>query len=149
MQEPIQSLEEVQLIEDIQPDLETNAQDLESLLKRTSLDTPTKEFSKEVRTSSLNDHTPSTLRRIFRLSSQYPPKNIINDPNKGTQTRSSLKNLCAFSTFASLVEPMDVKEAIKEPKWIISMQSELNEFEKNKEWDLVGKPKDRTIIGTR
>ena len=29
------------------------------------------------------------------------------------------------------------------------MQSELNEFERNKVWDLVDRPQDRTIIGTR
>ena len=29
------------------------------------------------------------------------------------------------------------------------MQSELNEFERNKVWDLVERPLDRTIIGTR
>ena len=41
------------------------------------------------------------------------------------------------------------KEAIKEPKWIFAMQSELNEFERNKVWDLVERPQDRIIIGTR
>ena len=29
------------------------------------------------------------------------------------------------------------------------MQSKLNEFERNKVWDLVERPQDRTIIGTR
>ena len=29
------------------------------------------------------------------------------------------------------------------------MQNELNEFERNKVWDLVERPPDRTIIGTR
>ena len=85
-------------------------------LERPPVRTPTKEFSKEVETSSLNDHTPSIIRRRFRLSSQRPPKNIIGDPNKDTQTKSSLKTLCAFSAFFSLVEPKDVKEAIKEPE---------------------------------
>ena len=42
-----------------------------------------------------------------------------------------------------------MKEAIQEPKWIIAMQSELNEFERNKVWDLVERPPDRTITGTR
>ena len=47
------------------------------------------------------------------------------------KTQSSLKNLCAFSAFVSLVEPKDIKEAIKEPKWIIAMQVQLNKFERN------------------
>ena len=88
---------QVERIEDSQPDLETNAQDLVRPPERTDFDTPTKDSSKEVETSSLNDCTPSILRRRFRLSSQHHPKNIISDPNKGAQTQSSIKNLCDVS----------------------------------------------------
>ena len=59
------------------------------------------------------------------------------------------ENLCAFFAFVSLVKPKDIKEAIIEPEWIIAMQSELNEFKWNKIWDLVERPLDHTIIGTR
>ena len=54
--------------------------------ERTDLNTPTKDSSKEVGMKSVNNHTPSILRRSFRLSSQHPPKNIMSDPNTGTQT---------------------------------------------------------------
>ena len=57
---------------------------------------------------------------------------MISNPTKGIQTRYSLKNFCAFSAFSSLVEPKDVKESIKESEWIIAMQSDLNEFDRNK-----------------
>ena len=106
MQDLIQSLDEVEekqveRNEDSQHVLETQPKDLETALERTDLSSPIKDSSKEVGTSSLDDYTPSILRRRFRLSSQHPPKNIISDPNKGSQTRSSLKNLCAFSAFVS------------------------------------------------
>ena len=63
MQDAVQSLDEVEerqvkCIEDSQPDLETQSQDLETALKRTDLDTPIRDSSKEVGTSSLNDCTP-------------------------------------------------------------------------------------------
>ena len=103
MHDPIQSLDEVERIEDSQPDLETQPQELEIAPERTDLSTPIKDSLKEVGTISLNDYKPSILRRRFGLSSQHPPKNIISNPNKGTQTRSSLKNLCAFSVVVSLV----------------------------------------------
>ena len=83
------------------------------------------------------------------MSSQHHPENIISDPNKGTQTRSYFKHLCAFSAFVSLIEPKDIKEAIKGPDWIITIHSELNEFERNKVWDLVERPLDGTIMETR
>ena len=120
MQEPIQSLEDVEdkrveHIEASQLDPVTDAQDLKRQLQRIVFDTPSKEYSKEVATSFLNDSTPSILRRRFKLSSQHPPKNVISDPTKGTQTRFSLKNLCAFSAFFSLIELKDVNKAINEP----------------------------------
>ena len=93
---------------DSQPDVETNVQNLERQPERIVF-TPTRDSSKEVPMSSVNDHTSSILRRRFRLSSQHHPENIISDLTKGTQTRSSLKNLCALSAFVSLVEPMDIK----------------------------------------
>ena len=119
MQEPIKSLEDV---EDKKVELIEDSQ----------LESPTKGISKQVPTSSLNNYTPSILRRRLRLSSQHPPEYIISDPTKGIQSRSSFKNICAFSTFVSLVEWKDVKEAKKKPIWIIVMQSELNEFERKK-----------------
>ena len=77
MQDPIQSLDEVEekqveRIEDSQLDLETQPQDLETAPEHTDLNTLIKVSSKEVGTSSLNDYTPSILRRRFRLSSQHP-----------------------------------------------------------------------------
>lgn len=35
------------------------------------------------------------------------------------------------------IEPSKVKDALYDDKWIIVMQEELNQFEKNKVWDLV------------
>ena len=105
--------------------------------ERTALDTSIRNPSMEVGTSSLNDYTLCILRRRLRMSSQHPLENIINDPNKGMRIRSSLKNLCAFSACVSLIEPKNVKEVLQEPEWIIAMQNELNEFERNKVSDLV------------
>ena len=71
---------QVERIEDSQPNLETNAQDLENLFSVLILILH-KDCSKDVGTSSLHDHKPSMLRRRFRLSSQHPSVNIISDPN--------------------------------------------------------------------
>ena len=82
MQDTIQSLDEVEgkqvvNIEDSQPNLETQSQELEIAPEPTDLDTPIRNSSNEVGTSSLNDYTPSILRRRLRMSSQHPPENII------------------------------------------------------------------------
>ena len=79
----------------------------------------------------------------------HPVDNIITPYDKGVLTRSSLKNFCAFNAFISLAEPKNVVEALKDPYWIIPMQEELHQFERNKVWRLVPKPKHKMAIGTK
>ena len=42
-----------------------------------------------------------------------------------------------------------VDEALADSDWILAMQEELHQFERNKVWHLVPRPKNRTIIGTK
>ena len=52
-------------------------------------------------------------------------------------------------TFVSLIEPIHLKEVIIDEHWIIAMQEELNQFERNKVWELVDKPNNHPVIGTK
>jgi len=74
---------------------------------------------------------------------------ILSDLNSGVQTRSRLKNFCAFYAFLSNIEPKNVYEALADSDWVTAMQEELHQFERNKAWHLVPKLKDRTIIGRK
>ena len=51
--------------------------------------------------------------------------------------------------FFSLIEPKNINEAIIDEHWIIAMQKELNQFERNQVWELVDKPNDHPVIGTK
>ena len=51
--------------------------------------------------------------------------------------------------FVSLIEPKNLKEVIIDEHWIIGMQEELNQFERNKVWELVDKPDYHPAIGTK
>ena len=57
--------------------------------------------------------------------------------------------MCAFSAYVSLIEPKNLKEALSDPDWISAMQEELNQFERTRVWNLVPKPQNRTVVGTR
>ncbi|KAJ9545395.1 hypothetical protein OSB04_025102 [Centaurea solstitialis] len=46
-------------------------------------------------------------------------------------------------------EPSDVWQALTDPDWVIAMQDELAEFERNKVWRLVERPWGKTIIGLK
>lgn len=49
----------------------------------------------------------------------------------------TISNVC----FTSSVEPKNVKKALKEECWVNAMQEDLEQFERNKVWTLVPRPK--------
>ena len=49
----------------------------------------------------------------------------------------------------SEIEPTTVGEALSDDRWILAMQEELNQFQRNDLWDLVPKPQQKNIIGTK
>ena len=51
--------------------------------------------------------------------------------------------------FVPLIEPKNINEAIIDEHWIIAMQEEINQFERNQVWELVDRPNDHPIIGTK
>ncbi|RYA38003.1 hypothetical protein DD606_26120, partial [Enterobacter cloacae complex sp. GF14B] len=48
-----------------------------------------------------------------------------------------------------MIEPKNFKEAIIDDQLIVAMQEELNQFERNNVWELVEKPHNYPIIGTK
>jgi hypothetical protein len=51
--------------------------------------------------------------------------------------------------FLSVIEPATVDEALSDDGWIVAMQEELNQFQRNDVWDLLAKPEHKNIIGTK
>jgi len=48
----------------------------------------------------------------------------------------------------SVIEPA-LEEALSDDGWILAMQEKLNQFQRNDVWDLVPKPSQKNIIGTK
>ena len=74
---------------------------------------------------------------------------MIGNVNEGVNTRNIILNEVTFSTFISEIEPSNIDEALSDNDWVIAMQEELNQFERNRVWDLVPRPKDHPVIGTK
>ena len=51
--------------------------------------------------------------------------------------------------YLSQVEPTSIKEACKDESWVKAMNEELDQIENNQTWDLVPRPKDKNVIGTK
>ena len=74
---------------------------------------------------------------------------IIGDPSSVVQKRRETQNECLYNCFLSKNEPKKADEALQGPNWIIAMHEELNQFERNKVWELVPRPKNRSVIGPK
>ncbi|KAJ9562965.1 hypothetical protein OSB04_008125 [Centaurea solstitialis] len=77
--------------------------------------------------------------------------NIIGSPSAPVTTRSSKKdeNLILFGGFLSQFEPTKTQDALSDPDWVRAMQDELAEFERNRVWRLVERPRKIRIIDLR
>lgn len=56
-----------------------------------------------------------------------------------------ITNIC----YTSQIKPTCVKEVLIDEKWILAMQKELLQFERNAVWELVPRPMKANIIGTK
>ena len=54
-----------------------------------------------------------------------------------------------FYAYVSILEPKSKESALEDSSWIMAMQEELSQFERNQVWELVPKPTHQAVIGTR
>jgi hypothetical protein len=57
--------------------------------------------------------------------------NILGDIKKGVTTRSHIANFCQYYSFVSSLKPFKVKDALRDPDWVMAMLEELNNFNRN------------------
>jgi hypothetical protein len=48
-----------------------------------------------------------------------------------------------------MIEPKKFDESSKHDDWIRAMNEELDQIEKNNNWELVPRPEDKNVIGTK
>jgi hypothetical protein len=101
-------------------------------------------------TPSTSTQEPVDQSRIHhQVTKDHLIDQIMGDISKGVQTRSHVASFCQHYFFVSFHEPKCVDEALDDPDWVISMQEELNNFTRNKVWELVERPKNHNVIGTK
>ena len=54
-----------------------------------------------------------------------------------------------YQALISQIEPKNVDETLKDDHWISAMHEELYQFERNKVWSLVARPKNQPVISTK
>ncbi|KAI3769956.1 hypothetical protein L6452_01072 [Arctium lappa] len=96
-----------------------------------------------------NKETVQALPSTTKWTKDYSHHNIIGDVNSGVKTRATSANFCLFYSLLSSLEPKKVSEALQDPDWILAMQDELLQFERNKVCRLIPRPKNKSVICTK
>jgi hypothetical protein len=82
------------------------------------------------------------------IQRDHPIDNILKSIRRGVTTCSHLVNFCQYYTVVCSLEPLKVEQALGDLDWVIAMQEELNNFERNQVWTLVERP-NTNVIGTK
>ena len=72
----------------------------------------------------------SSLPPQRKWTKSHPFELIIGDAGDGVKTRSATQNEFLYNNFRSQEEPTKVEEALQDADWVLSMQEELNQFER-------------------
>jgi hypothetical protein len=78
-----------------------------------------------------------------------PLDQIIGGIQSCVQTRSRLASFCEHYSFVSLEEHKKIEDALKDSDWVNVMYEELNNLARNQVWELVERPKNYNVIGTK
>ena len=83
------------------------------------------------------------------IARDHPLDHIIGNIQIGVQTRSRLASFCEHFSFVSHIEPKKIDEALRDVDWVNAMYEELSNFKRNQVWELVERPSDHNVIGTK
>ncbi|KAI3707390.1 hypothetical protein L6452_25856 [Arctium lappa] len=128
---------------------------------------PTAESNSWVSAEPLNTLLPSNLPSSENLSSESTQQLIADEPQSSSSVNiqivdpsSELSNNAPAQRWTKDhpidqilgdpdAEPKKTDDALRDPNWVSAMQEELTEFSRNKVWNLIPRPSDKTVIGTK
>ena len=88
-------------------------------------------------------------KNTFKYKSSHPEDQIIRNKESPRRTRSYFRQEESMIGLLAVIEPTTVDETLSDDGWILAMQEELNQFQRNDVWDLVSKPQQKNIMGTK
>ena len=92
----------------------------------------------------IEEKTPSRY-----VQKNHPKSQILGQKEVGIQTRKTIAEASSYLALLSSTEPQNVRGACKDECWVKEMDEELEKIEKNNTWELVPRPEDKNVIGTK
>ncbi|KAI9191129.1 hypothetical protein LWI28_004008 [Acer negundo] len=98
------------------------------------------------------------LNRVPPLDSNEPAPwvrklrdkdDIIGDVREGVRTRRQIANQISYTCYTTRIKSKKVDESLEDEFWVLAMQEQLNQFERNEVWTLVPRPRNINVIGTK
>jgi len=88
-------------------------------------------------------------KNTFKYKSSHPKDEIIGNKESPRRTISYFRQEKFMIGLLSVIEPTTVDKELSDDGWILAIQDELDQFQRNDVWDLVPKPKQKNIIRTK
>jgi hypothetical protein len=88
-------------------------------------------------------------KNTFKYKFSHPEDLIIGNKESLRRTRPHYRQEESMLGLLLVIEPATMDEALLDGGWILAMQEELIQFQRNDVWDLGTKPKHKNIIGTK
>jgi len=97
---------------------------------------PTPEAQDEVAPDEAQDGSQQAnqSKNTFKYKFSHPEDEIIGNKESPRRTRSYFKQEESMIGLLSVIEPTIVDEALSDDGWILAMQEELNQFQRNDVW---------------
>ena len=117
--------------------------------------TANEETGNEENEHPINKQAPSSVGRSSRAHKpsirsarrDHPEDLIIGNLDEGMKLRQTTRK--DVTLLALLIEPNLFKEAYEDENWNKAMQDELEQIKKSETWELISRPKDKNVIGTK
>jgi hypothetical protein len=85
-----------------------------------------------------------------RVQKNHPSYQIIGNKDAGVETR---RKICSpeqmHLALSYMIEPNNFEEPSKDEFWNKAMDEELDQIEENDTWELVPRPNNKNVIGTK
>ena len=99
---------------------------------------------------SRNDEVSTSKKPSSRVIKNHPYSNIIGSLDEGLRKGNILlANHVTYHCYLAQFKPKKVEEVLQDENWVELMHEELNQFVRNDVWELVPRPENVHVIGTK